>query len=186
MEIQTTEQMKIANFLNISQKCGDWRYETWRNIQGNQKTKETIYWIGSIDLKKIGKEITEYHIFFINKFLEFERDYKILRYEDGASVGKAERCLFDLQKIHHILIDKQKNYRWFNVLLKESVNKHGIHRVELLHDDEEAETKRYGIPTDERWVDEPLIRWLSYMTMEIPESLAATQILHHGAYNWLK
>lgn len=187
----------VVNFLNFKKK-GDWRYETWRRLSNELRLfstlKETIYWIGIVDLKDVGKDPMKGIpiSFAVRHSQKPMQDYYCEREVDGAEVaGSYPTYGYNLSEIHPYLLGVKKEtkrffkkYRYVHLFLEEKVDNHGAHSVALLYYPKDKPI--FGYPSKVPWTKDETRRWAGYAEQAINDKYERIYILTHSWYQWMK
>ncbi len=184
METLTAEkQAPIINFLRTDQKTIDWRYSNYEKLSYVNGTRDhtTIYWLGTVDLLPVRKNESHYPLhMFCGTVSMGDKHYQ--RDVDGASEGLVT-TQYDLSKIMPELLEARDNcYSYYHLLLEETVNRHGSHKVNILS----LDSSPSGIPTKLPWFEETTKKWLPFTMQSIPNEVKRTCILSNVSYHWLK
>lgn len=150
-----------TEFLKNDQKTCDWKNKTYIELQEINKSKpqyeiteKTIYWLGAIDLSRIGERSKSF-IQFVNEHWEFQYDS-----QSGNRVVNSEissnRIEYDIAKLKVELLEAQKkSYKYANLLMKESIAmsvgvRRGVRTIQILRTPE-----RIGVFSEKKWYNMP-------------------------------
>lgn len=188
-----------VSFLDFTSKKKDWRYETCQRLLRNQQQSETIYWIGSIDLRELDANTKTVTV----TYLELEAggaglstvgDSYYERYEDGGQVHKGIRNLYNYSVTDpdlkaELLAAQSQGHNFFHFCAEETVDRFGDHVVYLIYnvqkEEGDPETVR-GLGSKKSLRKESLNFYSKLAFGYISEKTERLPLLSHDSYRWHK
>lgn len=186
----------VVDFLDIGQKTIDWRYQTWHELNrpDSDDDSRTIYWIGTIDLKRSHGDLVEPIYFTVHGF-KLIKDRYVLREvngipseDDGPSKVPYRYTFNHEDEVGNYIARIKNRYRYLHIFLEEMCWKDGRHNVAVLYNKAvDGKQAFYGIPSDVHWSMLPYekIAWTKEVIAHAIGVVRRT-VLVDGPYIWVE
>lgn len=154
---QINQEDLAVPFLHVGKKVIDWRHKAFRKLLGRanlfqaEDDMEALYWIGVIRLEGLNKERALGVVYFVNENYELEVDGECEGHnEEGIGFGDKSNYLYSFGLLKDKLVAAKKaGYKYFNILIKETVDRKGAHQVSFLYKHEPMQ--KFGVPSKDPW-----------------------------------